>query len=259
MIANLFVIALAAALASAYPSQQFEKRDDLPVGVYAPAGPTDARSPCPVFNIMANQGYFPRNGKQLSKELIISGLVSRFGVTRDVITLLADAGFSTNPTLFGVRTASETFQNGTEYFNLDDLNLHNAIEHDASLTRFDNHLGNNHLVQESLVTRIVGKSQDGKYLTLQNVADYRVERYNEMKAANSEFNFGPKQELLAWGESALFFAVLRDSTGNVPVQYFTEFFLNETFPAGWTKPAKEVGSLELGALVTELKTRAGFR
>ena len=38
--------------------------------VYQPPGPTDSRSPCPALNALANHGYLPRDGKNISPDVL---------------------------------------------------------------------------------------------------------------------------------------------------------------------------------------------
>jgi len=254
---TLLVAAVAASMVAAYPGHY--KRDDIPVGQYAPPGPNDVRSPCPAFNVLANHGYFPRDGRGLTADMIIEGFKEHLNMDPSVIRLLADAAesiYSDSAFSFGVRSQSEVTSNGTSYINLDDLSIHGPIEHDASLTRLD--APGVQTPQPDLVAALTSRSSDQVVLRIPEVAQYRVDRFKASKAGNQQFSFGAKQEFLAWGESALFISVLGDANHNVPVNYFTEFFLNETFPTGWTKPANPVGSVELAAIVAELKTSVGF-
>jgi hypothetical protein len=37
---------------------------------YQPPGPNDSRSPCPALNALANHGYLPRDGKNISPDVL---------------------------------------------------------------------------------------------------------------------------------------------------------------------------------------------
>ncbi len=41
---------------------------------YQPPGPDDSRSPCPALNALANHGYLPRDGKDISPDVLQSVL-----------------------------------------------------------------------------------------------------------------------------------------------------------------------------------------
>jgi hypothetical protein len=93
---------------------------------YAPPEDGDSRSACPMLNAMANHGILPHDGKNIS----FSELNTKVRQT-----------FNFAPSFcFFVPKYSADFLNRSYWtgrFDLAELNLHNAIEHDASLTRQD--------------------------------------------------------------------------------------------------------------------------
>ena len=42
--------------------------------IYQAPGPNDSRSPCPALNALANHGYLPRDGHNISADLLLSVL-----------------------------------------------------------------------------------------------------------------------------------------------------------------------------------------
>ncbi|KAK5987676.1 Chloroperoxidase-like protein [Cladobotryum mycophilum] len=84
-------------------------------------GPNDSRGPCPMLNTLANHGYLPHDGKNIS--------VQQFG---DAV-----AAINVHPNI-GLLPAG-IFANATkkERFDLVDLNIPGIEQHIASLTRQD--------------------------------------------------------------------------------------------------------------------------
>lgn len=81
------------------------------------------RGPCPGLNTLANHGFLPHSGQNISRDDLISGMLA--GVNQDesisggLFNILVQLGLSSNNTL-----------NST--FSLLDLGNHNVLEHDAS-------------------------------------------------------------------------------------------------------------------------------
>ncbi|KAJ3413821.1 hypothetical protein HDV05_007421 [Chytridiales sp. JEL 0842] len=251
------ILALSASV-SAYPGH-FDKRADLPVGTYAPPGPGDARSPCPAFNVMANHGYLPRSGKDITVDQVVKAFSEQLGVEPSFVALMANAAAGSDDGFinsFGVRDEDEDPKSS---FDLDDLSKHNRIEHDASLTRPD--FPNPQNVVPELVAALASRAADKKTLRIPEVAKYRVDRFELSKKSTPGFTFGPKQQLLAWGESALFIGVLGNKEGEVPLDFFVPFFLNETLPAGFT-PKRGKDRLDVARtaeLSLRLRTSVGIK
>jgi hypothetical protein len=86
----------------------------------------DSRSACPMLNAMANHGILPHDGKNISFKELNTKVRQTFNFA---------------PTFcFFVPKFSADFLNRSYWsdnFDLAELSLHNAIEHDASLTRED--------------------------------------------------------------------------------------------------------------------------
>lgn len=96
---------------------------------YIPPRQGDSRSACPMLNALANHGILPHDGKDiLFRELSIKVRQS----------------FNFAPTFcfFASKYAADFMDRSywTGSFNLAELSQHNAIEHDASLTRKDSAL-----------------------------------------------------------------------------------------------------------------------
>ena len=93
---------------------------------YVPPKEGDSRSACPMINAMANHGILPHDGKNISFRELNAKVRQTFNFAGSFC--------------FFVPKYSADFMNRSYWtgrFDLADLNLHNAIEHDASLTRQD--------------------------------------------------------------------------------------------------------------------------
>jgi len=86
----------------------------------------DSRSSCPALNAMANHGILPHDGKNIRFDELPGKIDAAFNVAPTV------SFFVTN---LAAKLLQRDYKGGT--FDLVDLDLHNGIEHDASLTRED--------------------------------------------------------------------------------------------------------------------------
>ncbi|RIB25458.1 Chloroperoxidase [Gigaspora rosea] len=162
-------------------------------------GPNDKRSPCPFLNTLANHGYLPRSGENISKG----------------------------------------------QFNLDDLDQHNKIEHDVSLTRKDFYFGDNHTIDPELVDLLLKRNFNGK-INEESFAKIHWIRYNNSKEFNPTLSYAIKQKLLSAGESVLLLNVIGGNTNlEIDIEKLDVFLKHERFPEGWRKPDKTVGMWSL--------------
>ncbi|KAI0744560.1 hypothetical protein C8Q76DRAFT_4837 [Earliella scabrosa] len=98
--------------------------------LYAPAGPNDSRSPCPALNALANHGYLPRDGRNITQAQLVSTLRDVYNISCPFGTILAVGGLA----LCGRKKPGLTL---ARELDLHDLARHNAIEHDGSLVHAD--------------------------------------------------------------------------------------------------------------------------
>ncbi|EEB97921.1 hypothetical protein MPER_02663, partial [Moniliophthora perniciosa FA553] len=59
-------------------------------------GPDDARGPCPGLNTLANHGFLPRDGKNITIPIVLQGAVDGFNVQNDGIRIAAKAALFTS-------------------------------------------------------------------------------------------------------------------------------------------------------------------
>ncbi|KAJ3066859.1 Hydroperoxide isomerase aloxe3 [Podochytrium sp. JEL0797] len=221
-----------------------------PVGDHITASqiPNAVRSPCPALNTLANHGYLPRDGKNITAELLVSAVKQVFNMDP---TMLIDQIFPLRDdpkNLNGVRTEDEVLSNGAKFINLDNLSLPHKMEHDCSLSRQDFAFGDNHSVSPALVDALIASSTDGESVTADDLVQYRLRRYWDSKKKNKSLLFGPTQLVTAHVESAVALNVL-GRNDRIPIEFIRSFFLHERIPDNWVKP-KQAVSIPL----MELKT-----
>ncbi|EMD36382.1 heme-thiolate peroxidase, partial [Gelatoporia subvermispora B] len=133
---------------------------------FYPAGPTDSRSPCPALNTLANHGFLPHDGKQISAHMVARGLQDGFNCSSELAHFLSYGGFL----LLG--------QYGRTIC-LADLARHNRIEHNASLAHDDAGPRDEYAPttpSEHHLRELLAESHDGRIMTTEDVARARLHR-----------------------------------------------------------------------------------
>lgn len=207
--------------------------------------PGDVRSPCPALNTLANHGYLPRDGKQLTAPILIHALQEGYGLSTPLAYLLVHGGIF----LLGQQGA----------FGLDDLARHNRIEHDASLVHDDTKDRDEYAPispSSTLVKNLLAQAEDGRVLTVEDVARARVERESQCQVLNS------LHAEIARGEMAIALGLFGQENADhqgVPLGLLREWLAEERLPEGW-KPTHTQGLLqtihtarEIRDLMTTLK------
>jgi hypothetical protein len=80
-----------------------------------------ARGPCPGMNTLANHGYLPSNGREITRDILAQAMLDGFNIARSDAVILFSQAVRTNPKPFA-RT-----------FDLDTLGREGVLEHDFSL------------------------------------------------------------------------------------------------------------------------------
>jgi hypothetical protein len=206
---------------------------------------SEHRGPCPALNALANDGYLPRDGK-VTVDQLVHALHERLGIAKSIGTLLAKVAMAK------LGTAGE---GGTRVLDLADLVQHGFIEHDASLTRPDSRDGDAAAVCPPLVDQLVSLSQDGKTLTLEDLATAHQLRMAQSAAGGHSVPL--KAGVIGTFEAALLYQVLRGS-GAVAVTEAREFLGSEHVPADLARRDIGWGSLVITAARLALMGNSPF-
>ncbi|ETS86815.1 hypothetical protein PFICI_00643 [Pestalotiopsis fici W106-1] len=198
---------------------------------WLPPGPNDLRGPCPMLNTLANHGFLQHDGTNITLDNMIAALSMALNFDPKLSSLMFDQAIVANPD-----------PNAT-FFTLDQLNRHNILEHDASLSRSDAYFGNNHIFNQTIFdsTKVYWTAE---VLTPQMLANSKIFRQIQSRAFNPDYSFSPMNEEFSLGEVAapiLVFGNMR--TGEVNRSLVEYFYERERLPTalGWVKNADVIG------------------
>lgn len=176
-----------AATVAALPGQ-LRRDDGFKAQPWAAAGPGDSRGPCPMMNTLANHGYLPHSGRNIT--------VAQFGAAVHAAT-----GWSDQVGLIPARGAFAAL-GATTTIDLEDLNNRpSGLERPASLARADD----SNDVVPARVAAVLADSADPKYLTAASLgrSRHRVEATSPLT---------PAQQSPAQGEAGFILALMLDGT-----------------------------------------------
>ncbi|KAL8283510.1 hypothetical protein RQP46_005613 [Phenoliferia psychrophenolica] len=194
-------------------------------GNWAPAGPTDSRSPCPGLNSLANHGFFPHNGRGISYIDFIITCAVYLGVGPTVTATVAPFGIIAGPL-------------GDLTLDLNSLNEHNYIEHDCSTWHNDQQLGNNHIPNITLFEQMVNLMPAGATtVDFGTIVRAHAARVSDSQRDNPGLRYGPIPLFFTYLECAM---VMHVTGGPLlprpPIEYVYSFVMDERLPAhlGWS-------------------------
>ncbi|KAF7522421.1 heme-thiolate peroxidase [Neopestalotiopsis clavispora] len=193
---------------------------------WSPPGPDDVRAPCPMLNSLANHGFFPHDGKDITEDVTIAALADALNVDKSLSQFLHDKAVSTNPTP------------GATTFSLSDLSNHNILEHDASLSRADYYWGDDHTFNETVFNETRSYWTD-ETVTVKMAADARLARVHSSIATNPSYSMSDLGNEFSLGETAAYIIALGDRDDATVQKSFVEYlFENERLPLelGWARP-----------------------
>ncbi|KAF5384451.1 hypothetical protein D9615_003404 [Tricholomella constricta] len=202
---------------------------------FIPPKEGDSRCSCPALNAIANHGILPRDGRNISfKELNH--------------TIRATYNFAPTFCFFVPNFAANML--GRKYskdrFDLADLDLHNGIEHDASLVRRDTHFEPNQATihvpyVKELLESATGKDSDGKaLLTIPDLSLISSKRRAEARAENPEFSLDKAHRAFGSSNSSTMLTIFGGRVPDLEV-----LLLEERLPDGWESRIREQKGLTM--------------
>ncbi|ORY43639.1 Cloroperoxidase [Rhizoclosmatium globosum] len=210
-------------------------------GKYIAPGPDHVRSPCPAVNVLANHGYLPRDGKNITKPMIIDALKKLYNLSEKTGAFLADTVMDPENPL-GVRPPGQE-KDGIPYIHLNQLSTHNKMEHDVSLFHVDAALGDHTIPQPEMISTLISTSKDGRTITWKELARYKSWRYYENRKKNPVQVYTRLQMFTSWAEAAILTLVLAGGGKKdlrIPVDWVKEFVGEERIPDGWKRSEVEI-------------------
>ncbi|KAH0372290.1 Cloroperoxidase, partial [Aureobasidium melanogenum] len=180
---------------------------------YYTRGDITERGPCPGLNALANQGYLPRNGRNITLPQVEEALMTALHMDKALATAI------TNPLRSLLR------KDGT--FDLVLMRQHNVIEHDASFTRLDFRDGDNYNFQPMLFRKMLDDANGGP-VTVSSLARTYVRRNKESRDAGA-----PALPWNLWFVNLLQSVSLMNTAkmnGKLSREVMTTFYEEERFP-----------------------------
>ncbi|KAG6832014.1 hypothetical protein H0H92_006050 [Tricholoma furcatifolium] len=213
---------------------------------WCPAGAGDSRSPCPALNTMANHGYLPRSGKNLSVWDLVFGLKACYSLSTPLALFLSFGGFALLRRFPFTR------------IDLEQIGEHGKVEHDASLVHDDTPYGQKYApikIEPRLVDALIADAHHKGAAALMDANDVAKARVRREKAS-------PKLDgvhaEIARGEMAIILGVWEtrmDKDVGVPAQWLREWIGSERLPSDW-KATHTQGLLDVVRRAKEI--RAGM-
>ncbi|KAI9354135.1 Chloroperoxidase [Zopfochytrium polystomum] len=240
-----------ASVVAAFPASSSSASLPSPFQAATASDPTNS-SPCPLVNALANHGILAKHN------------LTALAITKAAMTVGADIAISS---IFGVGaealTSNTTIGINPIVLDLVQVGKHNGIEHDASLSRSDAGLGDPFHLNKTLYAQLKSFVSDPakKYLSFDDLADYRLAREADSKARNPAFKFGLQQQFLAYAESSLLLLLLADpadADNRVRIDWMDVLFQEERLPfdLGWK--IRPLNIVEILAKSLQMRVRNGF-
>ncbi|KAG7396789.1 hypothetical protein PHYBOEH_001707 [Phytophthora boehmeriae] len=192
------------------------------------------RSPCPALNALANHGYLPRNGQNITKAVLGPAVMAVYNLDEAATaTLLAMV---------------------PDTFSLDYLATHNVIEHDASLIHDDEYFGGDPAdVDYKLALELLERGEASGSLGVAELAAARKARLADSMTNNPNVTFGTTQQTLAYTEASILLLGFGAKTNeSVSLDIAHSFLVEEKIPSGWTRASSPITVAEVRTTVANI-------
>ncbi|KAF8635726.1 hypothetical protein AX15_000342 [Amanita polypyramis BW_CC] len=200
----------------------------------------DSRSACPALNALANHGILPRDGRNISFKDMNEKCRSVYNFSPSF------AYFVPN---FAANMLNKSYRKDT--CNLEEISLHNGIEHDGSLTRldyaFDKDQGKPHLpfIRELLDTASGKDKQGNVLLTPKDLAHYCAKRRAESRSSNPEFTLSLFHRMFSSSNNSTLLTIFGGRLPDIEV-----LLTEERLPEGWEPRIRKPFGLTFAAFNT---------
>jgi len=189
----------------------------------------DSRCSCPALNAMANHGILPRDGRNISFKELNQTIRDTYNFAPTFCFFVPN--FAAN--MLGRKYSKDTF-------DLENLDLHNGIEHDASLLRRDSHFEPNQAVihmpyVKELLESATGKDKDGNpLLTPADLSLISSKRRAEARAENPEFTLDKFHKVFGSSNSSTLLTIFGGRINDLQT-----ILTEERLPEGWESRIRE--------------------
>lgn len=245
--------AVLAPLAVALPSNLEGKKRQLPGlsgllglqglqgNVFIPAAVTDARSPCPALNSLANHGFLPRNGLNISRQQINEGMAAAFNIDPALTDFITGVGLATSTT--GV----------PDTLHLDDLARPGGLEKDGSLSRQDAVTGDAQSFSPT-VWAPIAQQLGNQQVSIEQVAQIKAARVAAAQAANPAFNLSGQALDNSFLEIGFFMVLFQANPFQIRAWFEQERL---PFELGFQRSAQIITQADFAAVGDQVKAASG--
>ncbi|KAG2140651.1 Chloroperoxidase [Suillus clintonianus] len=232
---------------------------------FRPPQETDSRCSCPAFNAMANHGIISRSGHGISFVELNDHLRATYNFS---------PSFCSFALHFLARMLKKDYNKDT--FDLKEIDLHNGIEHDASLLRLDSAFQPDQSIKhipfiEELLATATGKDKNGNHIiTTKDISRLLGKRRAVSRAVNKDFSLKLFHKIFgsAKYDVTLFISKhtsKRSVSASTLVTIFggrvddlRSFLLDERIPEGWESRIRQpYGTTIINFNKTTLATEFG--
>ncbi|RFU74299.1 cloroperoxidase [Trichoderma arundinaceum] len=180
---------------------------------WRPAGPDDSRGPCPGLNSLANHGFLPRSGKNITVIDLVRGTFEGLGLSPEISVV--------------VGVAELIKSNSLASFDLHELSNHGFIDHDCSLSRGDIGTSSNNDFNETIWSLPLQVLKNYDVITPQAIGAARTARDLFDIAHNPNQECGARSILFGALENGLLIASLG---GRPKLEWVRSLFEQERIP-----------------------------
>ncbi|KAI5779359.1 Chloroperoxidase [Geopyxis carbonaria] len=209
------------------------------------------RSSCPALNALANRGYLPRSGKDITIMQFVRTIRMVYNFAEDNAFIVVLPAFAVN--------------NMPSSINLDAFNAPN-VQHvtnfPTSPCRSDIELGDNINLNRTLYKSFLSFSSDGETWTVEEMARHHHLRHNQSLALNPKFRFGNRDAFGTLAQYANLLAVLGRPGKHGPltlhVSDVNTFMLKEDLPKDYMRRELPYYNVEASAYIDRMSAHIGF-
>ncbi|KAG1769790.1 Chloroperoxidase [Suillus occidentalis] len=196
---------------------------------FRPPQEGDSRCSCPALNAMANHGIISRSGRSISFVELNHNIRATYNF---------GASFCSFVPHYAARMLKRSYSEDT--FDLEELDLHNGIEHDASLFRLDTALEPNQSMKhvpfiEELLAAPTGKDKNGNVvLTTRDLSRILGKRRAVARATNNDFSLSFFHKVFGSANSSTLLTIFGGRVDDL-----RSIVLHERIPDGWESRVRE--------------------
>lgn len=169
-----------------------------------------------MMNTLANHGFLNHDGRNLTRDVVVNGLKDGINFDPALGEIMFEQALIANP------------EPNATFFTLDQLNVHNLLEHDGSLSRSDAYFGNNHIFNETVFAESM-TFWNGDILDANALAMSKIGRQASSKAKNPTYRFTSTVENFSLGEISAPIIAFGDLATSTVNRSLVEYFFRKSF------------------------------